>query len=151
MAQFFDKQIVQTIMWLIVFILLLVIENISLGLTTIWFAIGALVACVASLFDAGVYVELILFVIVSFATLVLTRPFAMKYLSRNSEKTNVEEYIGMNAVVNADIVNREERGTVIFHGERWSARAKKGDEVIHKGSLVTIVAVEGNKLIVEEQ
>ena len=114
-------------------ILLLVIEIISLGLTTIWFAIGALVACVASLFDAGVYVELILFVIVSFATLVLTRPFAMKYLSRNSEK------------------NREERGTVIFHGERWSARAKKGDEVIHKGSLVTIVAVEGNKLIVEEQ
>ena len=73
----------KSICWLIVFLVLLVLEIISLGLTTIWFALGALVAFIATLAGAGYVIQFIVFIAVSFVTLVLTRPLAVKYFNTN--------------------------------------------------------------------
>ena len=95
----------EAIYWLIIFLVLLVIEIFTLGLTTIWFAIGAVAAIIAALAGAEVIVQVMLFIIVSFITLVLTRPIAVKYLRKNTLKTNVDELIGKTAVITKPIID----------------------------------------------
>lgn len=80
--------------WLIVFVVLLGIEAVTMALTTVWFAGGALVAFVLALFGVNTQVQLAVFVIVSFILLFFTRPFALKYVNRNTVKTNWESLIG---------------------------------------------------------
>ena len=78
-----------SICWLIAFVVLVGIEIGTMALTTIWFAGGALLAFVLSLFGASVEVQLAVFVIVSFILLFFTRPLASKYLNGRTVKTNV--------------------------------------------------------------
>ena len=73
-------------MWLGLLILLLVIEIVTLQLTTIWFAGGALAAFAAAVLGADTTVQWAVFLILSFALLVLTRPAAMKYMSGQSDR-----------------------------------------------------------------
>ena len=80
--------------WLAVMIVLIVIEIITVGLTTIWFAGGALVAMFVSALGGGMMLQIIVFLIVSFALLIFTRPFAIKYIKKNRVKTNYEGIIG---------------------------------------------------------
>ena len=100
----------EAIYWLIIFLVLLVIEIFTLGLTTIWFAIGAVAAIIAALAGAEVIVQVMLFVFVSFITLVLTRPIAVKYLGKNTLKTNVDELVGKTAVVTMPIIDENNIG-----------------------------------------
>lgn len=137
--------------WLILFVVLLVIEIFTLGLTTIWFAGGALVAFIASVFHASLAVQIILFFLVSFLLLFLTRPLAMKYLNINRTKTNIDSLIGMTAVVTEDINNIKGEGSVIVNGLEWSARATEDERTIVKDSVVVIKEVNGVKLIVEDK
>ena len=77
------------IFWLVLLIVCIGIEVLTLGLTTIWFAGGALVAIFASLLYAPVFVQIILFFLVSLLMLFFTRPIAVKYFNRDRVKTNV--------------------------------------------------------------
>ena len=81
-------------LWAVLFIILIAIELATLGLTTIWFAIGALTSIIAAMFGAGIGIQIGLFLAVSILTLLLTRPLAVRYFSNNALKTNVEENIG---------------------------------------------------------
>lgn len=137
-----------SIIWLIVFLVLLVIEIITLGLTTIWFAIGALFAFASTLLNANGIVQVIIFIGVSFISLVLTRPIAVKYLSKNKAKTNVDEMIGRIASITKEIVD-EETGEAIIAGETWMAKSANCKS-IKEGTKVRIVEIRGVKLIVEE-
>jgi membrane protein implicated in regulation of membrane protease activity len=137
--------------WLILFVVLLVIEIITLGLTTIWFAGGSLVAFVASVFGAPISVQIILFFLVSFLLLFVTRPIAMKYLNKNRTKTNAESLIGKTAIVTADIINIKGEGSVTVNGQEWSARSADEALTIEKDKLVIIKEISGVKLIVEEK
>ena len=101
------------IYWLILFIILLVIEIITLGLTTIWFAGGALVAFVLSLLEVSPVVQWAVFCAVSLILLFATRPWAVRYFNnQRKEKTNVDSLIGKTAVVTSEIRNLEGRGEV---------------------------------------
>ena len=80
----------ETMGWLIIFIVLIVIELLTMGLTTIWFAGGALAALLMSVLGFGMPVQVVVFIIVSVLLLVLTRPIAVKYFNQNRQKTNVE-------------------------------------------------------------
>lgn len=136
--------------WLILFVILLIIEIITLGLTTIWFAGGSLIAFVSSVIGAPISIQIILFFFVSFLLLFVTRPIAMKYLNQNRTKTNAESLIGKTAIVTADINNIKGQGSAIINGQEWSARALDDTKVIAKDEVVIIKKISGVKLIVEK-
>ncbi len=138
--------------WLILLIVLVVIEIITLGLTTIWFAGGALAAFILAMLDVSPGIQWAVFCAVSLVLLFATRPWAMKYFNgQKQEKTNVDSLPGKTAVVTAEICNLEGRGEVFVNGLTWTARTQKDSETIPKDAHVEIIAVEGVKLIVREK
>ncbi len=140
----------QLICWLLLAAIFIVIEIITLGLTTIWFAGGAFVAAIAAACGANLVIQIILFVVVSVVLLFLTRPIAVKHLNANTEKTNAEALVGAKAVVLEEINNLKETGKAKVNGMEWTARAKSDDEIIPVDSMVTITEISGVKLIVEK-
>ena len=138
--------------WLILLIVLVVIEIITLGLTTIWFAGGALVTFILAMLDVSPVIQWAVFCAVSLALLFGTSPWALRFFnSQKQEKTNVDSLLGKTAVVTAEIHNLEGRGEVFVNGLTWTARTEKDSEVIPKDARVEIIAVEGVKLIVREK
>ena len=138
-----------SIIWLVVLAILLVIEFLTLGLTTVWVAGGALVAFLVSLAGGPLWLQLLLFIAVSVVLLLFTRPLAVKYLNKDVQKTNVDSIPGQKGIVTATIDNLKAEGQVTIQGMEWTARAKNGN-TIEKGKVVRVTAVEGVKLIVEE-
>lgn len=134
--------------WLVIVVVMAIIEIITLGLTTIWFAGGALVAFIASLFGAGLPVQIVLFIVVSFLLLAFTRPFAVKFVNKDRIRTNAESLIGKNAIVLSDINNLKAEGMVSVNGQEWTARTVD-DTIIAKDAVVEIVQIKGVKLIVK--
>ena len=132
----------QIIFWLVLLVVLVVIEIATLGLTTIWFAGGALVALIAAAFGAPLYFQVALF---------FTRPLAVRYFNNDRVKTNAESLIGKKAVVEEEIDNLKPTGLVNVKGREWTARSTNDDVVIPKGKVVFICAISGVKLIVEER
>lgn len=139
------------VIWLVILIVLLVIEVITLGLSTIWFAGGALASFIAALAGANVAVQVVLFLAVSIILLLFTRPVVMKYLNRNKTATNADSLIGEQAVVTQTINNLMSRGEVFINGMAWTARSGQEDEVIEKDTVVRILRIDGVKLIVERK
>ncbi|MGI6008424.1 MAG: NfeD family protein [Ruminococcus sp.] len=139
----------ESVVWLILLVVLILIEIITLGLSTIWFAGGALAAFIAALFHAPVTVQVILFLVVSIILLVFTRPVAVRYLNHTRVRTNVESLIGKKAVVSETIDNIRGAGHVTVNGLEWMARSRD-EGIIEKEEIVRIIRVEGVKLIVEK-
>lgn len=139
------------IIWLILFIVFVIVEIATMGLTTIWFAGGALFATVAALFHAPIYVQVTLFLVVSVILLIFTRPIAVKYFNKDRIKTNAEGLIGKQGIVISEIDNLEGIGQVTVNGQEWSARASDEGVKIPVGAVVEIVSISGVKLIVEEK
>ncbi|MCI9361345.1 MAG: NfeD family protein [Hungatella sp.] len=139
-----------SIYWLVFFLILIGIEAASMALTTIWFAGGALVAFLLSLFGVETEAQLVVFVVVSFVLLFFTRPWAMRYVERNRTKTNVDGLVGKEARITGEVNNRMNTGTAILNGQEWSARAEKNDEVYPPDTLVTVRKIQGVKLIVSK-
>jgi membrane protein implicated in regulation of membrane protease activity len=135
------------LVWLIIAFVLAVIEAFSLGLTTIWFAGGAVVAVVAALLGASVPLQVVIFVVVSILLLVLTRPWAMKHFKTKLENTNIDAVIGKEAMVTKDI-SPFSAGEARLNGLTWVALATDKNLTISAGTPVRVDAVEGVKLIV---
>ncbi|TCK90569.1 membrane protein implicated in regulation of membrane protease activity [Natranaerovirga hydrolytica] len=135
--------------WLIILVVSLFIEAITLGLTTIWFAFGALVAWGLSLLNVHLALQITVFFVVSFVMLYYTRPIAAKYLNIGKVKTNYESIIGKKGVVVETVDNIKGQGVVKIDGNTWTARATN-EEVIEKDSVVTITEVKGVKIIVQK-
>lgn len=140
-----------TTTWLIIFVACIVIEIITMGLTTIWFAGGSLVAAVSAAFSAPLWLQLLLFVAVSLVLLYFTRPIAVKYFNKDRIKTNVESLIGKQAIVISEIDNLQGIGQVTVGGQEWSARTVKDGITLPVGCVVVIRAINGVKLMVEEK
>lgn len=135
--------------WLMAFIILVVMEFLTMGLTTIWFAIGALVSFFASLFGASAWIQIVLFLVVSLVVLIVYRPLAVKYVNSRRTKTNVDDLIGREAKVIERIDNLNETGRVLLNGIDWSARSTLIGGVIEEDTIVKVMEVQGVKLIVE--
>lgn len=140
----------EMIFWLIVFVALLVIEIATLGLTTIWFAAGALVAFLAAYIGFGVPVQVIIFLAVSIILLILTRPIAVKYFNQERQKTNAESLIGQKAIVIEEVNPLQATGKVEVNGMEWSAKTEESDR-IEVSTVVSIKGIQGVKLIVEKE
>ncbi len=135
--------------WVIIFIICIIFEASTLALTSIWFAGGAIAACLTSIIGFGFYIQMAAFVIVSFLLLYLTRPLALKYVNQRTVRTNVDALIGKKAVVTAEIDNDESRGMAMVAGQEWTARSVDGSK-IEKDALVKIQSISGVKLIVSK-
>jgi len=138
----------QPIYWLIIVALFLVLEIATLGLTTIWFAGGALAAYIAGLCMAPLWLQIVLFLIVSIALLVFTRPVVERHLNNNREKTNVDSLIGKHGKVIEEIDNFNQTGKVSLNGMEWMARNSIAEEKISPGSRVEVKEVKGAHLVV---
>lgn len=141
----------ETILWLVLFIVLLVIEIFTMGLTTIWFAGGALVACILAYIGLELSVQIIVFLVVSVALLVLTRPLAMKFFNQERQRTNAEGLIGQKAVVLEQIDTIHGTGCCEVNGLEWSAKTEDMEDVIEPGTVVVIEGIQGVKLIVKKE
>ena len=135
--------------WLIITVILIVVEIITLGLTSIWFAGGAFVAGLISLTGAHWLVQLLVFAVVSTLLFVFTRPFAAKHLMKNVEKTNVDSLIGQTGLVTQDIDNLNAKGQEKVRGQIWTARSISDEVKLHEGQKVSIESISGVKVIVK--
>ena len=139
------------IIWLALMAVLLIIEIMTLGLTTIWFAAGALFEFLTALLGLNQGIQIGVFVVVSVVLLFFTRPWAVKYLNTRTVKTNTEALVGKSARVIADINNLKSEGQVVINGLEWTARSSDDTIIFRTGDVVTVVGIEGVKLIVEGQ
>ena len=137
-----------SICWLAVFVLLIVIELATMGLTTIWFAGGAVAGFIASMLGANVVIQAVVFFVVSIVLLIFTRPFAVRYINSNKTKTNIDGLIGQEALLLEEINNIRETGCARLEGKEWTARSVD-DTVIPADTVVIVERIEGVKLIVK--
>ena len=137
-----------SVVWLFAFIGFLVLEAITAGaLVSVWFSLGALAAMVAAKCELQFVTQFSIFVVVSLALLILTKPFVNK-IKPKLEATNLDAIIGMIGVVTEDIDNTSEKGTLKVDGKLWSARSVD-ETVIEKGVKVKIVSIRGVRAFVE--
>ena len=138
----------EAIFWLITTLVMLLIEGATAGLVIIWFAIGSLAALICALLGGAIWLQVLLFAMVSGAALVATRPLVRKYVNARYIRTNADSLIGQTAVVKDAVSNNDGKGLCSCKGKIWSARSKDGAP-IEPGVTVKICAIEGVKLIVE--
>lgn len=135
--------------WAAALVVFLIVEAVTAGLVSIWFVFGSLVALICAALGAAVWLQIFWFVIVSVATLVLTRPLVKRYVDSRSVATNADRSIGRAAVVTERIDNLAAAGAVKLDGVVWTARSTDDAVAIETGERVTVRAIEGVKLIVE--
>ena len=136
-------------LWVIALVVFLVIEAITVGLTSIWFAAGALAAWICTLLGAPVWLQVAVFIVVTAVALYFTRPLVKKYINGKVVPTNADANIGKECRVTETIDNIAGTGAVYVDGKTWTARSDN-DEVIPEGELVTALRIEGVKLIVSK-
>ena len=135
--------------WVVALVVFLIVEAVTAGLVSIWFVCASLVALICAALGAAVWLQIFWFVIVSVATLVLTRPLVKRYVDSRSVATNADRSIGRAAVVTERIDNLAATGAVKLDGVVWTARSTDDAVAIETGERVTVRAIEGVKLIVE--
>lgn len=136
--------------WLGVVVVCVIIEALTVSLTTIWFAIGAIVAWIVNTAGFELHVQIIIFLIVAVLCLIVTRPIAVKKLKIGKTRTNADSLIGEFVKVYSTINNINNEGTIMVRGQMWSAKSID-DNIIEKDELVCIKEIRGVKLIVERK
>lgn len=135
--------------WVIILIIAVIIEAVSLNMTAIWFAVGAIAALFVRMANGSFTTQLIVFVVISAVSMILLRPFTQKILKVNRETTNADRIIGQTAVVTVPIDNLKSTGQIRIFGQVWSAKSEKG-EYIEEGESVKIISITGVKASVEK-
>ncbi|MCR4792587.1 MAG: NfeD family protein [Lachnospiraceae bacterium] len=139
----------QVVFWLVIVAACAIVELLTMGLTSIWFACGALVSALVALPCKLFWVQMLVFLAVSICLLVFTKPVALKYFNKGRLKTNAESLIGHRAIVVSEIDNIKAIGEVTVNGFDWSARTETEGVVIPEKAVVVIKRIEGVKLIVD--
>ena len=138
------------IIWLALFVAMLAVEALGPALVSVWFAFGAIVALIVS-FIPGVawWVEVVIFVVISLATLLALRPVLRRYFKRNNYNTNIDSFTGKRGYVIEDIEYLKP-GAVKIGDVSWTAIPVNKDAKILENEVIEVVAVNGNKLIVKK-
>ena len=139
----------EAIFWIAALILFVIVEAVTVGLASIWFAIGAVAALICALLRGPIWLQVVWFLAVSVATLILTRPLVKKYVNGRAVPTNADRNIGRTATVTERIDNLAGTGAVKVDALTWTARSVSDEQTIEAGTLVTIREIRGVKLLVE--
>lgn len=136
------------IIWAGLIVVFLIVEAACpIHLVSLWFAAGALVAAIAAWLSAPIWLQLVLFVLVSGALLACLWPLVRKYLNPKVTATNIDSVIGSIGLVTAAIDNIAAEGQVKLNGMVWTARSTNGS-VIPTGTKVRVDRIEGVKVYV---
>lgn len=136
------------ILWIVVFAAFVVLESLTVSLTSIWFSGGALGALAVLVLGGGVRLQLTVFVLVSFALLILVRPVAARCMKGETKKQEQDGLIGRRVMVKTRIDNQADAGTAVYAGETWLARSDRDQVVLEAGEQAVITAVQGARLYV---
>ena len=139
-----------SVIWLALLILFAVVEALTVGLVSVWFAAGALIALLSTFFTGNIWAQIFLFLLVSLATVAVLRPLARRFVLPTVVPTNADRVIGREAVVTEVIDNLNGKGAVVVFGVAWTARSE-GDEPIPQGTTVVVKRIDGVKLFVERK
>lgn len=137
--------------WLVLLIVLLVIEIITVGLTSIWAAGGALAALVLDVVGVSFIGQVIAFFVVTFVLLYFTRPFAVKFINAQRVKTNYEGIIGKTIRIAEKVDNMSQTGMAVVNGQEWTVRAEQDKDILEPGTIAKVVNISGVKLIVKKE
>lgn len=140
---------VMTLVWVAATVVFGTAEAATAGLVSIWFVGGSLAALVAAFFDASLWTQLALFLVVSLALLAATRPLARRMRER-AEPTNLDRVLHRAARVTETVDNERSTGAVYIDGKTWTARSEDGS-VLARDTMVEVVRMEGVKLFVREK
>ncbi len=135
------------ILWICLAAGFLLVEFSTVALVSLWFVVGALAALAAALLGAAVWLQVLIFALISLLMLLALRPFLRRFVEPHKTPTNVDALMGKEAVVTEVIDNLAGTGTVRLEGKLWSARAAN-DTRIPAGMVVKVQSVEGVKLMV---
>lgn len=133
--------------WIIIAVIFAIIEAFTMGLTTIWFAIGGVVACIIALMGGSLLIQIIVFFTVSIILLYFTRPLAEKKLKIGHEKNIIEQMLDKTGLV-TETIEPYNTGQVKVDGMIWSAVSNDNKDILSKNEIVKIVRIEGVKLVV---
>ncbi|MBR5712613.1 MAG: NfeD family protein [Lachnospiraceae bacterium] len=134
--------------WIGAFVVLIVIELLTVALTTIWFAGGALAAVIVSLCGFNLIWECVAFVVVSALLLLLVRPSVVRRFNKRRTKTNVEAIVGEEVRVVTPVDGASYTGRVVFNGMEWAAKSAREGVSFDVGEIAVVARVEGVKLLV---
>ena len=134
--------------WLAILVVFIVAEASTVTVVSIWFAAGSLAALVASMLHAKGWLQVLVFLVVSTACLILLRPVVRKFFTPRLHKTNTDALLGAQGVVTEDIDNVRACGAVKLGAMTWTARSSTG-EPIKADTLVTVERIEGVKVFVK--
>ncbi len=134
--------------WIGFAIIMAVCEAATTQLVSIWFVLGSVCAAVTTIFTPSIPIQSAVFLVVTFAALIITRPLVKKLRNKNAVvATNSESLIGKIGVVLTDIPDAQSVGQVKISGKEWSAKSEFAP--VTKDTKVKVLAIEGVKLIVE--
>ncbi len=133
--------------WLALILVAGVVEVLTAPLVALWFVPGAFVAMILAFCNVPIYVQVIVFILLSAACLVLAKTVFRKFFQPKNEKFNIDAIIGEKCLVTEKIDNIAGRGAVKVKGLEWAARTLSDDVVVDEGARVEVIAVEGVKLI----
>lgn len=139
-----------TIIWIAAIIIFGIAEAATAGLVSIWFVAGAVAALLVTELGGVLWLQFAVFLAVSIAALVATRPIARRMLDKTIIPTNADRVLHHTAKVTERIDNENAAGAVYIDGKTWSARSESGT-VIAQGALVRVIRMEGVKLFVREE
>lgn len=135
-------------LWMVLMVILLIVEGVCpFHLVSIWFAVGALVAGIAALLHAALWLQVTLFFVVSCGLLLAMLPLVKKFIKPNIVKTNVDSVIGTQGYVTETVNNLTAEGQVKLGGMYWTARSTDNTP-IEAGTLVQVDRIEGVKVFV---
>ena len=138
----------EAIVWTVLMVGFLVVEAACpFHLVSIWFAAGSFVAMIAGYLGAAVWLQILLFLVVSCSLVAMLWPFIKKFLNPKLEKTNIDSVIGSEGVVTAEINNTLSAGQVKLGAMEWTARSTDG-EIIEPGTVIRVDRIEGVKAFV---
>ncbi len=135
------------IVWPALFVALIIIEIETLQLVSVWFAAGALASTIVVLCNGPLWLQFTVFIVVSVALLIASRPIVKKAIKMTVQPTNADLDIGKNATIIETVNNAAGTGRATISGVDWMAVAED-NSIIEKGEIVTVKAIEGAKLIV---
>lgn len=137
-----------TIIWIAAIVIFGVVEAVTAGLVSIWFVIGGVGGLIVSVLGGQIWLQVVVFFLMSIAALFVTRPLVRKMEEKNKTATNADRVLGATARVTETIDNTVPIGEVYVDGKRWSARSESG-AVIKPDTLVRITRMEGVRVFVE--
>lgn len=134
--------------WIVLAVILGIIEAATVSLISVWFAVGAVVTVIPAYFDAPIWVQILVFLVVSAICFAFTRRFFKDVIKVKKQPTNADGLIGENGIVTSEINNLTGEGKVFISGLTWSARSANGEN-IPEGAVITVKKIEGATLIVK--